>query len=131
MSNMMQRILVIDDTEEILEFFRMILEEEGYEVHLSSTTPESLTDIEHVHPDLLILDFMMGEYQEGWRLLQKVKMYKPTASIPLILCTAALNEVREQEEFLQQKGIRVVFKPFEIDDLVSVVSQALETHPLR
>lgn len=37
-------------------------------------------------------------------LLEKPKMYRPTKDIPLILCTAALSEVRQQEDMLRQKG---------------------------
>ena len=124
---MAQRILVIDDTQEILDLFRVILEAEGYDVLLSTHSYENVVEIEHLHPDLLVLDFLMGKQNEGWRLLQMLKMHAPTASIPIIICTAALKEVREQEDYLQKKEIQVIFKPFDIDELVSAVKRGLES----
>ena len=126
---MTQRILVIDDTQEILDLFRVILEAEGYEVFLSTHAYENVVEIEHLHPDLLVLDFLIGKQNEGWQLLQMLKMHAPTASIPLIICTAALREVREQEDYLQKKDIQVVFKPFDIDELVAAVKRGLESSP--
>ena len=81
---MPHRILVIDDTQEILDLFRDILEPEGYKVMLAKQTFESVTEIEHVHPDLIVLDLMIGAQKEGWQMLQKLKMYAPTASIPIL-----------------------------------------------
>jgi DNA-binding response OmpR family regulator len=123
------RIFVIDDTPEILDLFRLILEEEGYQVQLSSTIPENLALFECLRTDLIILDFMLGKYREGWDFLQKLKMFRPTASIPIILCTTALQQIREQEAYLRQKRISVIFKPFDIDDLLCEVKRAL-TSPL-
>ena len=124
-----RRILVVDDTQEILDLFRVILEAEGYEVFLSTHAFENVIEIEHLHPDLLILDFLFGKHNEGWQLLQMLKMHAPTASIPVIICTAALKEVREQEDYLQKKEIQIVFKPFDIDELVSAVKHGLESSP--
>ncbi|MBV8694366.1 MAG: response regulator [Chloroflexi bacterium] len=123
---MPSRILVINDDETILELFRLVLHEEaGYDVHLSSFPFEEVSEVEQLRPDLIILDFKMGQYNAGWGLLQKLKMYPPTTDIPLILCTAALLEVREQEETLREKGIPVIYKPFGIDDLLQVVHRLL------
>ena len=43
---MTQRILVVNDTQEILELFRMILEGEGYEVILSGFPIQKIHDVE-------------------------------------------------------------------------------------
>ncbi len=75
----------------------------------------------------MILDFLTEDRAKRWQLLQKLKMHRSTASIPLIICTAALNDVREQEDYLRKKGVQVVFKPFEADDLVQTVYQTLRS----
>jgi CheY-like chemotaxis protein len=81
--------------------------------------------VEQLHPDLIILDFKIGTHDEGWLLLQKLWMYQATKNIPLFLCTAALAEVREQEETLRQKGIPILYKPFGIDELLHIIHQCL------
>ncbi len=120
------RILVVNDTQEILELFRLLLEDEGYEVMLSSFPIQKVTEIEQMHPDLIILDFVFGDQKSGWQMLQMLKMWSSTASIPIIVCTAATQLVREQEGYLVSKGVHVVYKPFDIDELLAAVKQALE-----
>jgi DNA-binding response OmpR family regulator len=122
------RILVVNDTQEILELFRMLLEEEGYEVILSGFPVQQINDVALINPDLIILDFVFGDQKSGWQMLQMLKMHRTTASIPVIACTAALDMVREQEGYLVSQGVHVVFKPFDIDHLIANVKQLLESH---
>jgi DNA-binding response OmpR family regulator len=126
---MKARILVVNDTQEILELFRMLLgEEEGYEVVLSGFPIQQIKEIEQIKPDLIILDLVLGDEKTGMQMLQMLKMQRSTAAIPVLVCTAALQIVREQEGYLVSQGVHVVFKPFEIDDLLTNVKQLLESH---
>ena len=121
----MKRVLVMNDSQEILELMKTILEEEGYEVVISSYSIEEMTEIEHIKPDLIILDYMMGAMQtKGWETLQKLRLYRPTVSIPVIVCTTAEKAIFEQEGYLTSKGVTVVLKPFDIDNLIEAVSKA-------
>ncbi|GHO92213.1 hypothetical protein KSF_022610 [Reticulibacter mediterranei] len=121
------RILVINDTQEILEMFRMLLEDEGYEVILSSFPMQKIQEVEQINPQLIILDFIFGERKLGWQMLQLLKMQRSTASIPIIICTAAESAVRDQEGYLVSQGIQIVYKPFDIDVLLLAIRRALET----
>jgi CheY-like chemotaxis protein len=120
-----QSIFVIDGTQDILDLIRLILEEEGYKVHASLTPPKNLTDIERLQPDLIILDFIPGKYSQGWQFLQRLKESDTTILIPLILCTVGLREIHQQEDYLAHLGVQIVYKPFEIDDLLNAVHQAI------
>jgi CheY-like chemotaxis protein len=123
-----RRIVVINDTKEILELFRDILEGEmGHDVMLMSFAPDELTRIVEAKPDLLIIDFVIGDREmEGWQLLQKMRMHRETAEIPIVACTAAVKQVRESEAYLLEQGIEVVLKPFTIDQLEGAVQRALK-----
>ena len=122
------RILIVNDTQEILELFRMILEGEGYEVILSGFPIQQIQDVEEINPDLIILDFVFGDQKVGWQMLQMLKMQRSTETIPVIVCTAALDMVREQEGYLVSQSVHVIYKPFDIDNLITSVKQLLETH---
>ncbi len=129
---MPERIMVINDTEEILELFREILQEEaGYEVILTSFKPHMLEMVKEVKPDLIISDHVFGEEKVGWQFLQRLKMDRETASIPVIVCSGAIRELREMEGYLVSKGIGVLYKPFDVDELLDLVRQKLEEceHP--
>ena len=123
-----KRIIVINDTKEILELFRDVLEGElGHEVILMSFAPDELDRILEAKPDLLVIDFVIGDREmEGWQLLQKMRMHRDTAGIPIVACTAAVKQVRESEAYLLEQGIEVVLKPFTIDQLEGAVARALK-----
>ena len=120
------RIMVINDTQEILELFQDLLTEEGYEVVLHSFSIRDLDEVEKVKPDLIILDLVIGGEETGWQTLQKLKMRRSTAGIPVIVCTAAVKAAKEMEGYLHVKGVGLVLKPFDIDDLLEAVKDALD-----
>ena len=123
---MAPRIMVVNDTQAILELFRDLLEEEGYEVVLYTFAIQDLAEVERVQPDLIILDHIFGEERLGWQLLQKLKLRRSTESIPVVVCTAAAKAVQEMEGYLTAHGVALVLKPFDIDDLLSTVRLALQ-----
>jgi DNA-binding NtrC family response regulator len=53
-------------------------------------------------------------------------MSRPTEDIPVIVCTAATNWVREQEGWLAANAIKVVLKPFKVGHLEHAIRQALD-----
>lgn len=117
--------MVVNDTQEILELFEEILTDEGHDVVLYSYGIQDMKEVERVKPDLLILDYIIGGEAFGWQMLQKIKMRRATARIPIVVCTAAVNAVQEMEGYLKSKNIGLVLKPFEIDDLLDAVNRAL------
>ena len=126
---MAARILVVNDTQEILELFRMILEGEmGHDVILSGFPIQDINEIERIKPDLIILDLIFEDEKSGIQMLQMLKMKRSTAGIPVLICTAAINSVREQEGYLVSQGVHVLYKPFDIDQLQNHVRQLLESH---
>jgi DNA-binding response OmpR family regulator len=120
------RVMVVNDSKEILNLFQEILTDEGYEVFLDSFGVDDLPEIERIKPDLLILDYVVGRERSGWQLLQKLKMRRSTANIPVVICTTALRLAQDMEGFLTAKGVSVVLKPFDIDDLLVGIKKALE-----
>jgi DNA-binding response OmpR family regulator len=120
-----KHILVVNDTQEILELFREILEEEGYRVSLYSSAFNDVYQIAALDPDLVIIDLMIGGESQGWQLLQKMKMARETADVPVVVCTAAVTLARDLEGHLRSKNVGLVLKPFDIDELVNEVKKFL------
>ena len=118
-------ILIINDTQEILDLMQELLEDEGYRV----TTSMALLDLDKVKalaPDIIVQDLLFEGTQElGWKFLTLARLDPDLARVPLVLCTAATRTVNDPEmaEQLDQKGIRVVLKPFTIDDLLTTLSE--------
>jgi CheY-like chemotaxis protein len=120
------RVLVVNDTQEILELFEEILGEMGLEATLMSFAPRELAQIRDLKPDLIILDFVFGEREAlGWQLLQKLRMDRSLERVPVVVCTAALKMVSDLEGYLTEQGVVVVLKPFNVDQLEEAVRSAL------
>ena len=58
-------ILVINDTQEILDLFRDILEDEGHRVSLYLYAFQDIAEVREIRPDLVILDFVIGGEAHG------------------------------------------------------------------
>jgi len=122
-------ILTIDDDQAILDLYQLALESEGYTVSISLMANEDARAIAKLMPDLIILDFKMDKHNVGILMLEQLKMYRPTKDIPVLICTAALKDIREQEDVLVQKGIPVLYKPFDLDEFLQLVKKMV-TPPL-
>src|SRR5260221_12398262 len=83
-NSMAARILVVNDTQEILELFRMLLEEEGNEVILAGFPIQQTSEIEQIKPNVIILDFVYGDQKTGWQMIEMLKMKRSTAAMPVI-----------------------------------------------
>lgn len=123
---MSAHLLIIDDDPSILEMMRLVLEGEGgYQVTVAERIFEDVIEVEHLQPDLIVLDFRFGAHQDGWNFLQKLKLHRPTMHIPIILCTGAFTDVSQQEAILEQKGIPILVKPFNLNELLDLVEKCL------
>lgn len=92
-----KHFLVVNDTEEIVELFRDILEAMGHRCSAMSYAPDDLAEVTKAKPDLVILDLLLGGEKLGWQLAQKMRMSRETERTPIIICTAATEDVREHE----------------------------------
>jgi CheY-like chemotaxis protein len=117
-------VLIVNDTQEILDLMAELLEEEGYRV----ATSLALLDISKAKalaPDIIVPDLLFEGTQElGWKFLTLVRLDPVLARIPLILCTAAVRTINDPEmaEQLDRLGVRVVLKPFLIEDLLGAIT---------
>lgn len=85
-----QRILVVDDEQDLLEILKFNLETEGYEVATASSAEEAL-QMDIASFSLLLLDVMMGG-MSGFAMARKLKEKPRTANVPIIFLTARDTE---------------------------------------
>jgi len=89
----MKKILLVDDEVDILEFLKYNLEQDNFEVLVSSNGNDALKKISQ-KPDLIVLDIMMPEV-DGFELYQQIKANKEYQDIPIIFLTAKSGETDE------------------------------------
>ena len=118
-------VLAINDDEAVLALVRELLEEEGYRVTTQRHAARDLAAIKAQPPDAIVLDYMWANEDANWSLLQMLRLDPATAAIPVVLCTGAVREVEALGPRLAELGVRVLLKPFNIDDLTALLAEAL------
>ena len=120
-------ILVVDETLEFRELLQDLLAGEGYRVTASPALLD-IAQIKALAPDILVQDIPFEHAQErGWTLLSLLRLDPQLARLPVVLCTTAVRTVRHPEmaAHLERLGIRVVLKPFALDQLLGCLTEAL------
>lgn len=125
-SDVTKKILVVDDDISIADLLTQALYEEGYEVYKTVQSLRFYDAVREHHPDLILLDLMMP-YLAGEDELQLMKLSPETSNIPVIVVTAKPEaDVRQEEEALRRMGVvNIVYKPFDLNQLVHVVKQTI------
>ena len=114
-----RRILVVDDDRDLRELLAAVLSSAGYEVLTAENGAAALSVLRNVLPDLIVLDLMMP-VMNGWQFREAQTTLPDYARIPVI-CLSGHHAARHQATIL---GISAcVLKPFEVDELLGVVSQ--------
>ena len=113
---------------------RRILEDEQYQVSILQNGKAAFTQVKAQLPDLLILDLKLGEVS-GQDVLKQLKEDAVTAEIPVIVYTAAVLEAEEVARMISSEPrlyqqVHLVRKPFELEDLLTLVGQVLN-EPVR
>jgi two-component system, OmpR family, alkaline phosphatase synthesis response regulator PhoP len=88
---MKEKILVVDDEQDILNLVEYNLKKEGYRVTCVETGEEALDSAKSILPDLIILDLMLPGV-DGIDVCKILKQDKDTAHIPIIMLTAKGEE---------------------------------------
>ncbi len=125
-------VLIVNDTREILDLMQQLLEEEGYRVTTSMVLLD-LAKTKAVAPDVIVQDIMFeGSQEQGWKYLTLSRLDPELARVPFVLCTAATQYVHDPRmaEHLNRLGVRVVLKPFNIEDLLAALRDVMAANRL-
>jgi DNA-binding response OmpR family regulator len=121
-----RRVTVVDDSPELLALLGDALRFEGVEASLLDGTT-TLQSIEESDPDVLMIDLRLGSANlGGLDLIRLVRRHEAMQDIPIIVCSAAQEELREHgEELTELRDLLILRKPFSLGDLESTVDAAL------
>ena len=123
-------IVVINDSPELLELAELLLRDEDFDVKVGLIGTGALDLIRQTMPDLVILDVRLPDIS-GWDILQALKLDSETSSIPVLVCSAAVQELRSLDAQLARIGVDVLIKPFAIDTLLEKVRNLIEPDSAR
>jgi nitrogen regulation protein NR(I) len=118
----MGHILIVDDDPQLRQSFEKILTVEGHTVRIAASGEAALAAVKEGLPDLVIMDVRMP----GMSGLEAFKaMHDLEPKLPVIIMTA-FGTTETAIKATKLGAFEYVLKPFEIPDILALISQALE-----
>ena len=112
----------MDDDQEILDIYKMILSEQGYFVKTSIFPADILTLILEFEPNLIMLDINMNEIN-GLEVCKEVKSYVSNKNTPVIIIS---SDESIHTAICDFSATAIILKPFDVDNLIETVRKNLE-----
>ncbi len=118
-----ERILLVEDAEDILELLRYNLAKEGYQVRSVMSGEEALNAVRQTPFDLILLDIMLPGL-DGLEVCRRLRRDAATAHVPVIMLTAKSEET-DMVVGLELGADDYVSKPFSPRVLIARIRAAL------
>lgn len=118
---MKSRVLIVDDNEDVLTTYRIVLERLGYEVVEAKNGRECLAQTEKKPPDLVLLDALLPGLS-GSEVCRLIKETALTGHIPVVAITASMSG-GTREAMAQVGADEFLLKPLNVSDLNRVVKK--------
>ena len=118
-----QRILIVDDDEDIAELISLYLTKECYETLMVYNGEDALTQYRAWHPDLILLDLMLPGI-DGYQVCREIRADGPT---PVIMLSAK-GEVFDKVLGLELGADDYIIKPFDAKEMVARVKAVLRRY---
>ena len=117
---MTAKILVVDDSPEVLVMLHQFLRAAGYDVLLAATFEDGRRLARHASPDVIVVDVRLGAYN-GLELAVIERVDHP--SRPLIVMSGHLDSVLRADA--TNLGAATIEKPFDGDQLLRLIESML------
>jgi len=109
-----QKVLVVDDEDHILELARLYLSREGYQIETVTDGAQALARFGQIKPDLVVLDIMLPNV-DGLTICREIRKQ---SQVPIIMLTAR-DEVTDKVVGLELGADDYLTKPFHPQELVA------------
>ena len=113
-----QKILIVDDDQNICELLRLYIEKEGYSTAIACDGEQAVAMFSSEQPSLVLLDIMLPKMDEVCREIRK------TSECPIIMLTAK-GEVFDKILGLELGADDYVVKPFEAKEVIARIRAVL------
>lgn len=119
-----QKILVVDDEEDVTDLLEYNLKSKGYEVKVINDPLLIMGTARHFQPDLILLDIMMPELS-GLQICRMLRADHTMKQIPVIFLTAR-DEAEDRVKGLETGAEDYISKPFDIREVLLRIQSLLK-----
>ena len=117
---MNEKIMIVDDDENICELLRLYLTKEGFSTVIFNDGQAAVDAVESEKPSLMLLDIMLPKL-DGWQVCRKIRQ---NSDVPIIMISAK-GETFDKILGLELGADDYVVKPFEAKEVVARIKAVL------
>ncbi|MFJ3054770.1 response regulator [Herbaspirillum sp. NPDC087042] len=118
-------VLIVDDVPDNLAMLSDSLDESGHIVLVATDGLSALERLDHVTPDLILLDAMMPGI-DGFETCRRIKLNKDLSHVPVVFMTG-LSETEHVVRGFEVGGIDYVTKPIRPQEVVARIGAHIRT----
>ena len=123
----MDKILIVDDDQNILKVMKLRLEADGFEVSVAENYKKALEIVKNNLFSLAVVDLKLVK-ESGITLMEEIHQLSP--GIPVIILTA-YGTIKNAVEAMQKGAFNYLTKPFDHKELLSQIKKGLEKDKRR
>ncbi|MBR9977201.1 MAG: response regulator [Bacteroidetes bacterium] len=130
----MQKILLVDDDVDIIENYRAVLEQAGYQVRTAHDGATGFALFKEFLPDIAVVDLHMEHFDSGFTLCKRIKDTPEGRGIPVVILTSAGHDTgyrfstQSEEEKQWIKADHFLDKPVPPRDLLQFLHERVLGH---
>ncbi len=115
----MTSVIIVDDEEDIVSSLATLLESHGIDVLGKGCNGlEGIQLFDKLHPDVVLLDLKMPEY-DGFYTLRQIRAKDSTT--PVIIITGDLSD-NYMDKLIDLKPIEILYKPIKLKNLIKLIA---------
>lgn len=118
-----RKILLVDDSETILQMEQMILAKNSYELILAHDGEEGVAKALATRPDLILMDIVMPK-MDGFEAVKKLRDHEQTRDVPIVMVTSK-GEAESMEAGYENGCSDYILKPIDRLELLAKVKNLL------
>jgi two-component system nitrogen regulation response regulator NtrX len=124
---MVDKVLIVDDEENVCQSLREVLEDEGYQVEMAFSGEEALERIPEFRPDVVLLDVLMPG-MDGLETLKRLKEEWPSIAVVMI---SAHGTIEMALKAIELGAVDFIEKPPHLERLLARIRQTVERRSLE
>jgi CheY-like chemotaxis protein len=112
------RILVVDDKPAVLMTYKLILQQQGHDVVAVTSCEGAISELADAVFDLLLCDYTLEDDRNGFHVIDEARRKVPGIR-SLLMTGYSEDEVGDEAA---ERGVKVLFKPVNVIDLLNAIS---------
>jgi DNA-binding response OmpR family regulator len=118
-----QKLLLVEDEEELVRIVQTYFRDEGYDVRIAMNAEEALVTLETFAPDIIVSDVRMGR-MDGFQSLEALRGMPSRRGTPFIFLTI-MDDRQSVQRATSMGADGYLTKPFDVEDLHEKIRQVL------